>query len=731
MSVASDAVGRKRRPMIGTRVLAAAAASVAVAVGVVFALAGSPGGSAFAGPTSTLNRPADPVVLTGADVPSLRGIAPNLLVAFKYSGGWQQIPVQVDERATVDLGKVYGQAPVNVSVLSYTDAGTFTGPDSDPNIDDNDEIVVMAKDAGGTPPAFSEPVGIVANTGVRLTVTDPLTGDTGLVFLFKQGGSLDPSAGVQYVNYTFSLNSGAYLTTYNKVSGPNLENSNVTSPYYAHHFLDRWASDELHVLAGTSTGVDILDRHKALFAPGNCGRSEDTFDAAEGAFIVNKSGPVRGIRVYIGANSGPYTQREHFFYEQRQDIDTFLRVHPIPSVMDFFDYSPAASGMIYRNSLNPGGFTIDGTPEVPTPIAGQSAWESVSGPQGSLVIAHGVSEDIPGFAATSYYYDYAATPVPVTQCTGDALAYGSSGPWVNQAIPCTDPSPCVNPNHLTTKRRLYYLPPSISAADAQAVYADASTPLVFAMGLWRNTAPSPTPTPGGTDTDGDGINDAADNCPSVPNGDQANHDGNLIDLAPYSRLFNDTTVARSDNTGDACDTDADNDGLPNSMEATPPCLSSANATDPLKADTDGDGVLDGAECALGYDPSDSASRPPNAIASGDSDHDGLPDGFETAIGSNPSLPDTDGDGLLDGVEYKFYNTSPTSAQSDADGCSDGREVSSVNADTKVNSTDQLAVSQAFGPAGPPKYVPDFDLNKDSVINSTDMLIQAKNYGNCP
>ena len=76
---------------------------------------------------------------------------------------------------------------------------------------------------------------------------------------------------------------------------------------------------------------------------------------------------MRAIRSYIGANSGPLTQREHIFYEQREDIRTFLRVHAIPGRADFFDYSSAASGMTYRNNLNTGGVTIDGSPTRPPP----------------------------------------------------------------------------------------------------------------------------------------------------------------------------------------------------------------------------------------------------------------------------------------------------------------------------------------------------------------------------
>ena len=56
--------------------------------------------------------------------------------------------------------------------------------------------------------------------------------------------------------------------------------------------------------------------------------------------------------------------------------------------------------------------------------------------------------------------------------------------------------------------------------------------------------PTPTPTPTPTpepDADGDGVSDAQDNCPSTPNSDQANNDG--------------------DGLGDACDPDDDNDGI--------------------------------------------------------------------------------------------------------------------------------------------------------------------------
>lgn len=58
----------------------------------------------------------------------------------------------------------------------------------------------------------------------------------------------------------------------------------------------------------------------------------------------------------------------------------------------------------------------------------------------------------------------------------------------------------------------------------------------------------------------------------------------------------------------------------------------------------------------------------------DSDGDGLPDWMEAALGTDPFNPDTDGDGLSDGDEVLKYHTNPLKADTDGDGYSDGEEV---------------------------------------------------------
>ena len=450
---------------------------------------------------STLNRPADPVILTGADVPSLTGAAPGNIVAFRYTGAWEQIPVQVDERAVVNYNTVYKGSATwggNFTRVSYTDSRTFTGGDPDPTLDADDEIVFMAKDGGSKMSSLIEPACVVPHSGVEIHVTDPLDSGEGYVYLFRQDGTLDPGAGTQYVEYAFNLLSGNYKTTYRVSDGPNPEDTTITTACYARHFADRWISDEIRIYAGGATGADILDRHKNLFAPGVCSRSEDTFSDGEGAFICNITGPVRAIRSYVGCNSGPLTQRDNIFYEQREDITTYLRVHAISGVMDFYDYSPAATGMTYYNNDTTGGVTIDGVPDTVT--GGPIEWELVTGVQGSLVMTRDVHTDIATIHPTSYYLDD-DTPA-VTQCTGDAFAFGSSGTRIPQSIPNTDPA-LGAAYYLRVVHHTYYDAPGAVVSDTEEALDLVNNPLECTAGVWW-------------DTDGDGVIDSDDAFPNNP-----------------------------------------------------------------------------------------------------------------------------------------------------------------------------------------------------------------------
>jgi CSLREA domain-containing protein len=129
-------------------------------------------------------------------------------------------------------------------------------------------------------------------------------------------------------------------------------------------------------------------------------------------------------------------------------------------------------------------------------------------------------------------------------------------------------------------------------------------------------------------------------------------------------------------------------------------------------DTDGDGYLDGAECAIGTNPNLITSKP-------------TADQCRILAGAATVPTDTDGDLVQDRIEVCGHNTSTTATDSDADGRPDKCEVASLNTLAPVNSLDQLLLAQAIiiDLGGP--FVYNADLNKDGANNSADQLLMAQ------
>ena len=106
--------------------------------------------------------------------------------------------------------------------------------------------------------------------------------------------------------------------------------------------------------------------------------------------------------------------------------------------------------------------------------------------------------------------------------------------------------------------------------------------------------------------------------------------------------------------------DEDGDGLTNGDEIT------LVGTDPLKSDTDGDGVNDFEEVGSDFNNPDISSGAALIDAlnpNNDSDGDGLGNQEEAVLGSNPLLSDSDGDGLSDMIE-SLLGLNPNERDSD-------------------------------------------------------------------
>ncbi len=218
------------------------------------------------------------------------------------------------------------------------------------------------------------------------------------------------------------------------------------------------------------------------------------------------------------------------------------------------------------------------------------------------------------------------------------------------------------------------------------------------------------------DSDGDGVIGATDNCIAVANIDQLNTDRNYVDQSPpFSAAVDDKSVANSDNAGDACDSDDDNDGLSDADEVAGTACTTVT-TNPLLGDTDGDRFLDGAECSLGTDPTASTSKPP--------------------VSACGATTDTDGDRLVARVEICFYGTDPTKSDTDGDravdGAKDGCEAASFNGDRIVNVADMGMLASAI--VDVTKHHVNIDVNKDGVWNPADQGLVASFIspaGQCP
>jgi hypothetical protein len=141
-------------------------------------------------------------------------------------------------------------------------------------------------------------------------------------------------------------------------------------------------------------------------------------------------------------------------------------------------------------------------------------------------------------------------------------------------------------------------------------------------------------------------------------------------------------------------------------------LKGTDPTDhPPSWDSDGDGVLDGAECTLlGTDPANRASKPTTAQCGG--------------------LNDTDVDGLLNTWEVCKWGTDPAVLDSDGDGKGDCKEAADVDGNSAVNFTGDvifyakaiLLAPAAFGRDG------DFDIDGNNVVNFPGDVIQEAKFG---
>lgn len=487
------------------------------ALGVVAAVAllGLAGCTKYGAP---IDRPEDPVVMTGNQLPKLLGTDPYHVVGFSWDGSaWHQVPVQADERDYVSPGQIYNwptsiwptlygtSTPYKMLVYTpppsaepgYTSYATYTPPASDPTLDALDQISFLSDDTGKqAPDSAGDPPGVTASTREQVQATDPLGTGSGYVYLYHSDSLTGGSAGGDGVTYTFSLDSGSYTATYkmgtssnppNNTWGFNPEHSTVDAPGYTQTMSDRWLGNGLSDKITTAPAANWLDRSKYFVVNAGCVRTEDTFDglaSGEGAFVANISGPVRAIRSYMGANSYKYTVNTDIFYPQREDTTTELRGHAgLPGFASVDDFATGLAGLTYSDPAN-SGIPIDGVPDAVTPISASTpnalppAWQMVQGAPGSLVTVRNLVTSITGLQVSTVYQDQRSPSVP--PCTGDGSYWGQNGFQVvapGGSVPITDPTLSSTPGTFTAYRYRFFELPGFTASQASNVNARALNPI--------------------------------------------------------------------------------------------------------------------------------------------------------------------------------------------------------------------------------------------------------------
>jgi hypothetical protein len=268
--------------------------------------------------------------------------------------------------------------------------------------------------------------------------------------------------------------------------------------------------------------------------------------------------------------------------------------------------------------------------------------------------------------------------------------------------------------------------------------------------IWGSSAMNP-------DSDGDGIGDKMESmkgCGLAAYG-LSKGDGVEGRVGFADNTHPDDSFAAAANGMLDCDADQDNDGLPDAAETlgggANACLlaggpnvltlpgGNANISidddhdglpapgdagdDLVPFDHDGDGQLDGYECANGFDPTSTASKDGGPFGGGICG-DTAP---AIVAGEWSGIKDDDADGLLDGWELCKWGTDPLDSDTDGDGVGDCREAADIDGGGIQNISDAIIVAKSALLTPTSRFGRDWVLDFDGsgVVNITDAVLVAQ------
>ncbi len=316
-------------------------------------------------------------------------------------------------------------------------------------------------------------------------------------------------------------------------------------------------------------------------------------------------------------------------------------------------------------------------------------------------------------------------PPPIINILEEIIYYG---PHVPIPINTTTVDTPAHEGGVTVKWTVYY--------DGQAQYQDHQTKIwvratgqyvlvVTAIDPGRATTQKTLSLQVTLDDDGDGLtNELEEELQTNPNAPDT--DGDYL-LDPEE-----IEPGKDGYVTDPTNPDTDGDGLYDGYSFNGVVGELSKGTSPVDNDTDDDQLSDGLEVfgwdiVVVVDGEEQTRHVTSEPTIPDSDSDGLNDATEYAIGTDPSIADTDNDGLSDYDEVNIYKSNPTNTDTDGDGLRDGDEVSLGSSPTDSDSDDDglSDLDEIFFLTDPMDNDTDDDGLEDGEECSFDMAFEAE------
>ncbi len=410
-------------------------------------------GQTIAGATAeikTLDRDLEPVIIKGAGVGLLRGTPVEHLFVYTYTG--------------TDWG---GQIPSQVDKITASGGYTSTGG----NLNNNDEIVFMAKDLGDRAPD-TEPLTAtlpISNAWYEIEVSDPLSPTKkGWAYLVRSN-ELSSTFSGDYVDYIAST-------------------QHITANQYELGFPTTY--EGMEYLAINGSGVDILDRTKLrvvldLGTLGVTTMTEQNLINPQIAFV--KDGPVRVILQQavqrtvvpgsVEANlSNTYLAYDSLFQTTSEtdfDLGGLATLSRVRTSVDL--HSVVSGAATFYNANTPLGVPINGSPDAvaETPF---SNWTQVSHPSGRLIQ---VTDPTSAGGTPQNFYRDNSNPESHDDTGDNPGSYGDSGilieGGVNQIFSTRNsffilPPPDGGPDNVGDTYEEYFFDPLTTSLDFPPVF---------------------------------------------------------------------------------------------------------------------------------------------------------------------------------------------------------------------------------------------------------------------